>query len=76
MCGLVRLITLPRYYKAGHAVRNTGAGCQEGDAHDDIRNTKSEANNRNLIHTNKCLHFDSNRKHTNTSERGLSPIYV
>lgn len=30
--------TLSGHDEAGHAVRHTGSGCQEGDPHDDVRN--------------------------------------
>lgn len=37
------MFTLSCHYEARHAVRDTGACCQEGDAHDDIWDTQCEA---------------------------------
>lgn len=44
----VCVFTLSRHDEAGHAVRDAGAGCQEGDAHDDIRDTERETDHRHL----------------------------
>lgn len=44
----VHTITLPRHDEAGHAVRDAGAGCQEGDAHDDVRDAERETDHRHL----------------------------
>lgn len=36
--------TLPSHNQTGYAVWDAGACCQESDAHDDIRDSKSVAN--------------------------------
>lgn len=36
--------TLPGHDEAGYAVWDAGAGSQESDAHDDVRDSESEAN--------------------------------
>lgn len=36
--------TLPGHDETGYAVWDAGAGCQESDAHDDIRDSESVAN--------------------------------
>lgn len=40
--------TLSCNYNTSHAVWNTGACCQKGDAHDDIRDSQSEADDSHL----------------------------
>ena len=45
---LCAALTLSGHYEAGHAVRYTGARCQECDAHDDVRDTQREANHSHL----------------------------
>lgn len=40
--------TLSGHNEAGHAVGHAGSGCQEGDAHDDVRNPQCVTNDRDL----------------------------
>lgn len=40
--------TLPRHYDTSHAVWDAGARCEEGDAHDDVRDAESKANHSHL----------------------------
>lgn len=47
-------LTLPCHYKTGHAIRDTGASCQEGDSHNHIRDAQSVANYGDL-HTDTHL---------------------
>lgn len=54
MCS--RRHTLSGYNEAGHAVRDTGAGCQKSDAHDDFWDSKCVA--------------DYGHLHRNTEETG------
>lgn len=35
------MYTLPSHNETGYAVWDAGAGCQESDAHDDIRDSQS-----------------------------------
>lgn len=44
----VCVCTLPCDYNTSHAVWDAGACCQEGDAHDDVRDAESEANHGHL----------------------------
>lgn len=48
MCARLCVRTLPRHYHTSHAVWDAGACCEEGDAHDDVRNSQSEANHGHL----------------------------
>lgn len=47
-CHFVGVITLSCNYEAGHAVRDAGASCEEGDAHYDIWDPECEAYHRYL----------------------------
>lgn len=40
--------TLPCHYDTSHAVWDAGARCEEGDAHDDVRDAESKANHSHL----------------------------
>lgn len=42
------VVTLACYDQARHAVRDTGARRQEGDAHDDVRDPEREADDGDL----------------------------
>ena len=48
VCAGVYVPTLPCHDEAGHAVWNTGARRQEGDAHDDIRDAQGKPNHSHL----------------------------
>lgn len=48
LCVCLCVCTLPCHYNTSHAVWDAGACCEEGDAHDDIRNSQSEANHGHL----------------------------
>lgn len=47
--------TLPSHDETGYAVWDTGACCQESDAHDDIRDSQSIANNGHLREINTSV---------------------
>lgn len=42
--------TLSGHDETGHAVGDTGTGCQEGDAHDDVWDAQREADDGDLRH--------------------------
>lgn len=48
LCVFVCVRTLPCDYNTRHAVWDAGACCEEGDAHDDVGNSQSEADHSHL----------------------------